>query len=80
MCEVKYDHMQGARFRHAAIFLRWRSDRRPRDCGYGQLEVTPAYELANVFGAETSPRLSQAEREAEPDGAKSKSDRPRHTG
>ena len=51
VCEVKYDHMQGARFRHATVFLRWRSDKRPRDCRYDQLEVTPAYELANVFGA-----------------------------
>jgi ATP-dependent DNA ligase len=51
VCEVKYDHMQGPRFRHAAIFLRWRPDKRPQDCGYDQLEVTAPYELANVFGA-----------------------------
>ena len=51
VCEVKYDHMQGDRFRHAAIFARWRPDRRPTDCGYDQLEVTPAYELEKVFGA-----------------------------
>jgi ATP-dependent DNA ligase len=51
VCEVKYDHLQGTRFRHAAIFLRWRLDRQPRDCRYDQLEVTPAYELAEVFGA-----------------------------
>jgi ATP-dependent DNA ligase len=51
VCEVKYDHMQGPRFRHAAIFLRWRPDRQPRDCRYDQLEVTPAYELAQVFAA-----------------------------
>ena len=44
VCEVKYDHMQGDRFRHAAIFLRWRPDKQPRDCRYDQLEVT-AYEL-----------------------------------
>jgi ATP-dependent DNA ligase len=49
VCEVKYDHMQGDRFRHAAIFLRWRPDKRPADCRYDQLEVTPAYELAQVF-------------------------------
>ena len=40
VCEVKYDHMQGDRFRHAAIFLRWRPDKRPQDCRYDQLEVT----------------------------------------
>ena len=51
VCEVKYDHMQGPRFRHAAIFARWRPDKRPIDCGYDQLEVTTPYELERVFGA-----------------------------
>jgi ATP-dependent DNA ligase len=51
VCEVKYDHMQGRRFRHAAVFQRWRMDKRPGDCGYDQLEVTAPYELAKVFGA-----------------------------
>jgi ATP-dependent DNA ligase len=49
VCEVKYDHMQGQRFRHAAIFLRWRPDKPPRDCTYDQLEVTTPYELERVF-------------------------------
>jgi ATP-dependent DNA ligase len=51
VCEVKYDHMQGDRFRHAAIFLRWRPDKQPSDCRYDQLEVTTPYELERVFGA-----------------------------
>jgi ATP-dependent DNA ligase len=51
VCEVKYDHMQGNRFRHAAIFRRWRPDKRPIDCRYDQLEVTTPYELEKVFGA-----------------------------
>lgn len=51
VCEVKYDHLQGMRFRHAAIFLRWRPDKPPRDCRYDQLEVTTPFELAKVFGA-----------------------------
>jgi ATP-dependent DNA ligase len=51
VCEVKYDHLQGDRFRHAATFLRWRPDKTPDECRYDQLEVTPAYELAKVFGA-----------------------------
>jgi ATP-dependent DNA ligase len=51
VCEVKYDHMQGDRFRHAATFLRWRDDKAPKDCTYAQLEVTPAFELSAVFGA-----------------------------
>ena len=54
VCEVKYDHMQGARFRHAAVFLRWRPDKPPDDCGYDQLDVTPAYELAAVFSSGSS--------------------------
>jgi ATP-dependent DNA ligase len=49
VCEVKYDHMQGDRFRHAAVFLRWRPDKSPQECRYDQLEVTPAFELEEVF-------------------------------
>jgi ATP-dependent DNA ligase len=51
VCEVKYDHLQGDRFRHATIFQRWRPDRQPADCRYDQLEVTAPYELERVFGA-----------------------------
>jgi ATP-dependent DNA ligase len=54
VCEVKYDHMQGDRFRHAATFLRWRADKPPADCRYDQLEVTTPYELENVFGSGSS--------------------------
>jgi ATP-dependent DNA ligase len=53
-CEVKYDHMQGDRFRHAAIFLRWRPDKPPSECRYDQLEVTTPYELSRVFGASSA--------------------------
>jgi ATP-dependent DNA ligase len=52
VCEVKYDHMQGDRFRHAAQFLRWRPDKKPRDCRYDQLEVTKPYELGRIFRRE----------------------------
>jgi ATP-dependent DNA ligase len=58
VCEVKYDHLQGDRFRHAATFLRWRPDREPGDCRYDQLEVTPPYELARVFASGTSDRTA----------------------
>jgi len=51
VCEVKYDHLQGDRFRHAAIFLRWRPDKPPPECRYDQLEVVAPYELEKVFGA-----------------------------
>ena len=50
VCEVKYDHLQGDRFRHATTFVRWREDKRPQDCRYDQLEVTPPAELATLFG------------------------------
>ena len=51
VCEVKYDHMQGDRFRHGAFFLRWRPDKRPADCRYDQLEVTTPYELEKIFSS-----------------------------
>jgi ATP-dependent DNA ligase len=47
--EVAYDHMQGGRFRHTAQFRRWRSDKKPADCTYAQLEVVPPHELAAIF-------------------------------
>ena len=47
--EVAYDHMQGDRFRHTAQFRRWRSDKKPSDCTYAQLEVVPPQELAAIF-------------------------------
>jgi ATP-dependent DNA ligase len=47
--EVAYDHMQGSRFRHTAQFRRWRTDKKPGDCTYDQLEVVPPQELAVIF-------------------------------
>ncbi len=49
VAEVTYEHMQGARFRHMAHFKRWRTDKRPADCTYAQLEVIPPQELAAIF-------------------------------
>jgi ATP-dependent DNA ligase len=54
VCEVKYDHMQGDRFRHAAFFLRWRPDKRPQECRYDQLAVTKPYELEKIFSSGSS--------------------------
>jgi ATP-dependent DNA ligase len=51
VCEVKYDHLQGDRFRHATVFVRWRPDKPPEECRYDQLEVTTAFELSKVFAA-----------------------------
>ena len=47
--EVAYDHMQGDRFRHTAQFRRWRTDKKPKDCTYDQLEVVAPEELQTIF-------------------------------
>lgn len=47
--EVRYEHMEGARFRHTAQFNRWRPDRDPRTCTYTQLEEPVGYDLADIF-------------------------------
>jgi ATP-dependent DNA ligase len=47
--EVRYDHLEGRRFRHTAQFVRWRPDRDPRSCTYAQLEETVNFELADVL-------------------------------
>jgi ATP-dependent DNA ligase len=49
--EVAYDHLQGDRFRHGTTFKRWRPDKPAAECRYDQLEETPAYEIAKIFGA-----------------------------
>lgn len=51
VCEVKFDHMEGGRFRHTATFLRWRPDKPPEACGFDQIAVTPPYELKRIFAA-----------------------------
>jgi ATP-dependent DNA ligase len=48
--EVAYDHLQGDRFRHGTTFKRWRSDKRPADCRYDQLEETAPYLIEQIFG------------------------------
>ncbi|RKS77682.1 ATP-dependent DNA ligase [Motilibacter peucedani] len=47
--EVRYDHMEGTRFRHTAQFNRWRPDRTPESCTYAQLEVPVSYDLGEVL-------------------------------
>jgi ATP-dependent DNA ligase len=48
--EVAYDHMEGTRFRHTTHLVRWRPDKPAAECSFDQLEVTPAYELGQIFG------------------------------
>ncbi len=52
--EVKYDAMEGRRFRHTAHFKRWRPDRDPESCGYEQLEQPVSYDLTKVLGMNPS--------------------------
>jgi ATP-dependent DNA ligase len=47
--EVAYEHMQGDRFRHMSQFRRWRTDKKPSDCTYAQLEVVAPQELEEIF-------------------------------
>jgi ATP-dependent DNA ligase len=47
--EVRYDQMEGDRFRHTVQFERWRPDRDAESCGFDQLEVPSAYDLRDVL-------------------------------
>ena len=46
--EVKYEHMEGTRFRHLAHFVRWRDDRTPESCTYEQLEEPVTFKLDDI--------------------------------
>jgi ATP-dependent DNA ligase len=46
--EVRYDHMEGERFRHTAQFNRWRPDREPGSCTYAQLETPVTFRLGDI--------------------------------
>jgi ATP-dependent DNA ligase len=46
--EVRYDHMEGDRFRHTTQFVRWRPDRDPRSCTYEQLDQPVTFELNDI--------------------------------
>ncbi len=47
--EVKFDHMEGTRFRHTAFFRRWRPDREPTSCTYTQIERPVRFDLAEIL-------------------------------
>ena len=46
--EVRYDHMEGVRFRHTAQFVRWRPDRDPASCTYDQLDQPVRFDLNDI--------------------------------
>jgi len=48
VCEVSFDHLQGERFRHAARFLRWRTDKDPAECTYDQLAPPEQFSLDDI--------------------------------
>jgi ATP-dependent DNA ligase len=48
--EVRYDHMEGDRFRHTGQFVRWRPDRDPRSCTFDQLEEPIGFDLGEILG------------------------------
>ena len=41
VCEVRYDHFSGERFRHGTKFLRWRPDKDPAQCRFDQVLRKP---------------------------------------
>jgi ATP-dependent DNA ligase len=58
--EVRYDHMEGSRFRHPPQFVRWRPDRDPASCGYAQLEQPVRFDLADVLRGRVTARRRSA--------------------
>lgn len=49
VCEVRYDYLQGARFRHASTFMRWREDKNPKDCLFSQLLPPNPFSLDKII-------------------------------
>jgi len=47
--EVKFDQMEGPRFRHSVTFLRWRPDRDPLSCTAAQVDRPRGYDLETVL-------------------------------
>lgn len=47
--EVRYDYMEGIRFRHTTQFVRWRPDRDPGSCTYEQLDRPVGFDIADVL-------------------------------
>jgi bifunctional non-homologous end joining protein LigD len=47
--EVRYDYMEGRRFRHTGQFVRWRPDRTPESCTYDQLEQPVNFNLEDIL-------------------------------
>lgn len=52
VCEVSYDKLEaGERFRHATGFLRWRTDKKPKQCGFDQIASAAEFDVLGIFGS-----------------------------
>ncbi|HLZ94291.1 MAG TPA: ATP-dependent DNA ligase [Candidatus Dormibacteraeota bacterium] len=52
VCEVTYDKLEaGERFRHATGFMRWRTDKKPKDCGFDQIASAAQFDVRVIFGS-----------------------------
>jgi ATP-dependent DNA ligase len=52
VCEVSYDKLEaGERFRHATGFIRWRTDKKPKQCGFDQIESAAQFDVRGIFGS-----------------------------
>jgi ATP-dependent DNA ligase len=49
VAEVRYEHMEGTRFRHTAQWIGWRDDRDPASCGFDQLDEPVKFDLAEIM-------------------------------
>ncbi|OKH64024.1 ATP-dependent DNA ligase [Mycobacterium sp. SWH-M5] len=54
--EVRYDHMEGRRFRHTAQFNRWRPDRDARSCTFAQLDSPTVFDLGDIVPGLAEPQ------------------------
>ena len=55
--EVRYDYLEGARFRHPPQFVRWRPDRDPASCGFAQLDQPAPFDVTDVLAGRLHQRL-----------------------
>ena len=52
VCEVTYDKLEaGERFRHATGFLRWRTDKKPKQCTFDQIQSVADFDVRGIFGS-----------------------------
>jgi len=49
VCEIRYDHFSGGRFRHGTKFLRWRPEKKPRQCTFEQVRPPKRHAKSLTF-------------------------------